>query len=211
MKCLVILLTLSFSIAAMAAPKGHDRQILKCLGEEEKRFHLKKETGPVYDLNQRLISEMVQIPGIEITNEDYLVICTGQKYSESWKLLEQSIVKGKKLFTINSDVQGMQREMTIGMIDDYVDATKEILLNFISQIQAQAPSANCLKEEIPELDNFFTEIKYLQDEMDIQTLFKGKDLRIFEKLKNYPLAFEKCRARLKKKVNPSSKEARKKS
>jgi hypothetical protein len=105
----------------------------------------------------------------------------------------------------------MQREMTIGMIEDYVDITKEILLNFISQIQAKAPSASCLKEEIPELDSFFTEIKYLQEDVDMQTLFQGKDLKIFEKLKNYPLAFEKCRARLKKKVSPSSKPARKKS
>jgi hypothetical protein len=112
---------------------------------------------------------------------------------------------------MTSDVQGMQREMTMGMIDDYVDATKEILLSFISQIQSLAPSASCLKEEIPELDQFFTEIKYLQEDVDMQTLFKGKDLKIFEKLKNYPLAFEKCRARLKKNVKPSSKEALKKS
>jgi hypothetical protein len=48
MKCLVIFLTLTFTVAAIARP-ARDRQILKCLGEEEKRFHLKKEVGPVYD------------------------------------------------------------------------------------------------------------------------------------------------------------------
>lgn len=207
-----MLIGLSFmlTLTAMAA-SARDRQILKCLGEEEKRFHLKKEVGPVYDLNQRLIAEMIQIPDTEITQEDYLIVCTGQKFSESWKLLEQSIVKGKNLFVIPKHVEGMQRAITQGMIDDYVEATKEILLNFISQIQSQAPTASCLKEEIPELDQFFTEIKYLQEDVDMQVLFKGKDLKIFEKLKNYPLAFEKCRARLKKKAKPSSKEARKKS
>lgn len=210
MKLMLIVFSGLFTLSAMAAP-SRDRQILKCLGEEEKRFHLKKETGPVYDLNQRLIAEMIQIPSIEITPEDYLVICTGQKFSESWKLLEQSIIKGKKLFIIPNSVSGMQREIASSMIEDYVDATREILLTFISQIQATAPSATCLKEEIPVLDQFFTEIKYLQEDVDMQTIFKGKDLKIFEKLKNYPLAFEKCRARLKKKVKPSSKEARKKS
>ena len=207
---MLIGLPLLFTLTAIAAPV-RDRQILKCLGEEEKRFHLRKETGPVYDLNQRLIAEMIQIPNAELTPEDYLTVCTGQKFSESWKLLEQSIVKGKNLFIIPKNVEGMQKAITASMIDDYVEATKEILLNFISQIQTLSPTPTCLKEEIPELDQFFTEIKYLQEDVDMQRLFQGKDIRIFEKLKNYPLAFEKCRARLKKNDKPSSKEARKKS
>ena len=209
MKCLVILLTMLVSVSAAA--RNMDRQILKCLGEEEKRFHLKKETGPVYELNQRLISEMIQIPGIEIRQEDYLAICTGQKFSESWKLLEHSIRLGKEMFVIPSHIQGMQKSMTEGMIDDYVDGTREILLNFISQIQTYSPTPTCLKEEIPELDNLFTEIKYLQEEMDMKRIFDGRGLKIFEKLKNYPLAFEKCRARLKKKPKSGSTEAPRKS
>jgi hypothetical protein len=208
MKCLVILVSILFSLPSLARS---DRQILKCLGQEEKRFHLKKQMGPVYDLNQRLISEMVQIPGIEINPEDYLAICTGSKFSESWKLLERSIIKGKDLFVIDNKIQGMQRAVTTGMIEDFVDATNEILLKFISEIQTLSPTPDCLKNEIPELDNFFTEIKYLQEDLDLQTIFKGKDMKIFEKLKNYPLAFEKCRARLKKKARPVSTRPAKKS
>ncbi len=190
---------------------ARDGQILKCLGEEEKRFHLKKETGPVYDLNQRLIAEMIQIPRIELDPDDYLAICAGQKFSESWKLLEHSIKRGKEMFLIPDDVIGMQREMTKGMIDDYVEATREILLTFISQIQTISPTPTCLKEEVPELDKFFTEIKYLQEDVDMKVIFKGRDKTIFEKLRNYPLAFEKCRARLKKKPKSSSTPRAKKS
>jgi hypothetical protein len=207
MKCIVIIMALMSSFSLFAK----DRPILKCLGDEEKRFHLKKEVGPVYDLNQRLIAEMIQIPGIEIHHEDYLAICTGEKFSESWKLLELSIVKGKGIFFISNDIQGMQRNITQSMIDDYVEATKEILLAFISQIQTLSPTPTCLKEKIPELDSFFTEIKYLQEDVDMQVIFKGKDHKIFEKLKNYPLAFEKCRALLKKKAKSESKAAPKKS
>ncbi len=188
-----------------------DYKILKCLGAEEKRFHLKKELGPIYDLNQRLIAEMVQIPKLEIRQEDYLAICAGQKFSESWKLLELSIKEGKSLFVIPKDIQGIQRSMTEGMIDDYVEATREILINFISQIQTISPTPTCLKEEIPELDKLFVEIKYLQEDVDAKVIFQGKDQKIFEKLKNYPLAFEKCRALLKKKVKPASTPAAKKS
>lgn len=208
MKCTAIFFLMLLSTHAIGK---NDRQILRCLGQEEKRFHLKKETGPVYVLNQRLISELVQIPGVEIEPEDYSAICSGKKFSESWKLLELSITKGKELFVLPQNLTGIQKSMTEGMIDDYVEATREILLTFISQIQTIAPTPNCLKEEIPVLDSFFTEIKYLQEDVDMKTLFKGKDKRIFEKLKDYPEAFEKCRARLKKKAKSASTEAPKNS
>ncbi len=81
----------------------------------------------------------------------------------------------------------------MGMVDDYVKSSKDILLTFISQIQTLSPTPDCLNKEIPELKNFHIEIKYLQEDVDIKTLFKNKDLKIFSQLKNYPLAFEKCR------------------
>jgi hypothetical protein len=188
-----------------------DHEILRCLGDEEKRLHLKKDLSPIYDLNQRLISELIQIPKVEINPSDYLVICTGEKFSESWNLLELSIKKRKSLFVIPNNITDIQRSMIEGMIEDYIDSSREILLNVISQIQTQAPTPTCLKEEIPELDDFFTEIKYLQEDVDPQIIFSGKDSKIFEKLKNYPLAFEKCRARLKKKLKSKSTERPKKS
>jgi hypothetical protein len=98
----------------------------------------------------------------------------------------------------------MQRSVTEGMIEDYIEATREILLHLITQIQASAPTPTCLKEQIPVLDTFFTEIKYLQEDVDMATLFKDRDKKIFDKLKNYPLAYEKCRARLKKKEKSES-------
>jgi len=206
MKCFALILTYLLSVSVWA----RDGQILKCLGEEEKRFHLRKETGPVYDLNQRLIAEMIQIPKLEIDPDQYLEICAAQRFSESWKLLELSIKVGKEMFIIPDSVQGMQKEMAKGMIDDYVEATREILLTFISQIQTISPTPNCLKEEIPQLANFFNEIKYLQEDIDLKVIFRGRDKTIFEKLKNYPLAFEKCRARLKKKPKSESTPAAKK-
>lgn len=206
-KCLFFILTL-LHVSSLWAAEG---QILKCLGAEEKRFHLKKQVGPVYDLNQKLIAEMVQIPRVDVVEAAYLKICAGEKFSESWKLLELSIKLGEDLFVIPKEVTGMQRSMTEGMISDYVEASKDIFLNFITQIQVISPTPTCLKEEIPELNEFFMEIKYLQEDVDMKDIFKGKDERIFDKLKNYPIAYEKCRAALKKKVKSKSKEARKKS
>ncbi|MGE3608566.1 MAG: hypothetical protein AB7I27_03170 [Bacteriovoracaceae bacterium] len=200
MKWAVIIL-LIHSIPLWAAK---DRQLLKCLGAEEKRLHLKKDTGPLYVLNQRLIEEIVQIPEADISEENFKQICMKPYASESWKLLEASIQQGKSLFIIPEGVGKMQKPMIEGMIDDYIEATKEILLNFISQIQSASPSATCLKEEIPELDSFFTDIKYLQEDVDLKKLFEGRDLKIFEKLKDYPSAFKRCQERLKKKAKSKS-------
>lgn len=188
-----------------------ERQLIKCLGEEEKKFHLKKDTGPLYDLNQRLISEMVQIPKAELDLEYFKEICDKQSPSPSLKLLELSIRIGKEVFEVPPEVHGRERQMAQGMIDDYLESTKEIFLQFMTQIQTQAPSASCLKEEIPQIDAFFTDIKYLQEDVDMKKIFKGRDIKIFKKLVGYPQAFERCRARIKKKLKSESKEAPKKS
>ena len=198
MKCYVILLLVLTSLPVLA----RDRQLLKCLGEEEKRFHQKKDTGPIFDLNQRLISEILQIPNVDIGAEDINAICDSKH--ESWNLLHASLTKTKKLFIISNAVTGMQKEVTLGMIDDYVDATKEIFLSLIAQIQTKSPTPTCLKEEIPELDAFFIDIKYLQEEIEIQTIFKGRDEKIFEKLKNYRSAFKACKSRIKTKKKAKS-------
>jgi hypothetical protein len=209
MKCFVIFFLLLQNTPSFASKD--ERQLLKCLGDEEKKFHLKKETGPLYDLNQRMISEMIQIPKAELALEHFNDICSKTSFSPAWKLLEHSISKGKEIFEVPEGVTGTQKEVAQGMIDDYLEITSEIFLNFMTQVQAAAPSSTCLKEEIPELDAFFTDIKYLQEDVDIKKIFAGRDIKIFEKLKDFPLAFQRCRERLKKKLKSASKPAAKKS
>lgn len=200
MKCLVITLSLLLAMPAWSATED----ILKCLGKEEKRFHVAKTAGPVYDLNQKLIAEMIQIPNAQIAPVYLKEICTAESFSESWKMLELSIKKGKEIFIIPDTITGMQREVTSGMIEDFVDSTRETFLNFIASIQTISPTPDCLKEEIPELNNFFLEIKHLQEDVDLKNIFLGKDQKIFNRLKDYPRAFQACRARLKKKPKSGS-------
>ena len=209
MKWFVI--TSLFLLSFNALATRDERQLLKCLGEEEKKFHLKKDTSPLYDLNQRLISEMIQIPKAELAAESFKEMCNKTSPSPALKLLELSIRMGNEIFEVPPDVQGSQRQMAQGMIDDYIESTKEIFLNFMTQIQALAPSASCLKEEIPQIDAFFTDIKYLQEDVTMKKIFAGRDLKIFQKLLTYPQAFERCRVRIKKKLKSESKAAAKKS
>lgn len=196
---LLLPLVLFFTTVAHAA-----NPLLLCLGSEEKRLHQEKITGPIYDLNQRITAEMIQIPSVSVSSDDFKAICSSKAASASWKLLELSLRKGKRLFVIPATVTGLQRSITEGMIEDYVEASKDILLTFISQVQTLSPTPACLTEEIPELSRFFTEIKYLQEDVDIEKIMAGKDSRIFEKIKEYPEAFQRCRERIKKKARPAS-------
>lgn len=210
MKSLIFSFFTLLTLVSHAATRD-ERQLIKCLGEEEKKFHAKKELGPLYDLNQRLISEMVQIPHAELSQESFAEICSTNSPSPALKLLEFSIRKGKDIFVVPNSVGGSQRSVAQGMIDDYVEATKEIFLNFLTQIQTLSPSAECLKQEIPQIDAFFTDIKYLQEDVDMKQIFAGRDLTIFKKVLGYKEAFKKCQALIKKKLKSASKEAPKKS
>lgn len=196
-------LSLIFLLLPLAA-QARKNELIKCLGAEEKRLHLKKEVGPLYDLNQRLISEILQVPNVEITTVDFHDICSRKRPSESLHLLQLSMTKGKEIFEISPSVSGMSKEITNGMIDDYVEVTRELFLNFITAIQTNSPTPNCLKEEIPALATFFNDIKYLQEDVDMKAIFRGRDEKIFGKLLTYREAFKRCQARLKKKLKPSS-------
>lgn len=202
---LFLVTVLIFAFEARAA-----NQLLTCLGNEERRLHQQKEMGPLYDLNQKMTAEMIQIPNVTISPQEFKSVCLEKRFSESWRLLELSLRMGKKLFIIPESITGLQRSITQGMIDDYVLTSKEILLGFISQVQTFSPTPNCLLEEIPELYKFFIEIKYLQEDIDLKKIMAGKDERIFEKIKYYPKAFQRCRERAKKKANSVSTEEAKK-
>ncbi|MBA2405569.1 MAG: hypothetical protein H0V66_12405 [Bdellovibrionales bacterium] len=209
MKCLVIIALFLISFNSFAT--RDERQLIKCLGQEEKKLHLNKDTGPIYDLNQRLISEMIQIPHAELDVEFYNEMCAKSVASPALNLLELSIRMGKEIFMVPESIQGSQKEMAQGMIDDYIESTKDIFLKFLTQVQSLAPSPTCLKEEIPQIDAFFTDIKYLQEDVDMKKIFAGRDIKIFTKLLRYPQAFERCRLRIKKKLKSESKAAAKKS
>ncbi len=198
---LFLVTILFFAIEARAA-----NRLLMCLGNEEKRLHQIKDTGPIYELNQKMMAEMIQIPDVTLPAPEFKLVCQGNRVSESWKLLELSLRKGKNLFIIPDSVTGLQRSITQGMINDYVNESKDILLHFISQIQGLSPTPNCLFEEIPGLNNFFTRIKYLQEDIDIKKIMANEDEKIFEALKDYPKAFQRCRERDKKKAKSVSTE-----
>jgi Mor family transcriptional regulator len=185
-----------------------EQSLLKCLGEEEKALHLKKDLGPTYDLNQKLISEVIQIPKVKIQDSILSSICRSK--SPSWKLMEYSLIQGKALFLTVSD-ESLDSSINQSMINDYLDSTREIFIQVINQIQAISPSPDCLEKELPELASFFSDLKYLQEEMSLEKIFNGKIKKILKSLRRYPEAIKNCQERIRKTTKPSSTSDRKKS
>jgi hypothetical protein len=184
----IVIIAVIFKTTFVSANRD-ERLLLKCLGSEEKQFHLKKITGPLYDLNQRIISEMIQIPKAELSSENFKEICENKNVSPSWKLLELSISKGSRVFSVPGSDIGKQDQIAQGMIDDYIEITNEVFLNFMSQIQAMAPSPDCLEKEIPQLKDFLSDIKYLQEDVDMKKIKDGDEVIIEKdifKFKKYP-------------------------
>lgn len=204
-------LLFSFALFLGAIAPAYSGDILKCLGEEEKKYHVSKKSGPRYDLNQKLIAEVIQIPQVKVKDHFFKQICQTKFNIPSLKLLELSLIEGKNIFIPPQTSNVAQASVNESMIDGYIETSKEIFLEFIASIQVLSPTPNCLKEEIPQLDKFFVEVKHLQDEMDLKDLLKKKDIKIFKELKNYPQAFEKCLERKSKKDKSESTEAPKKS
>ena len=183
--------------------------LLVCLGKEEKNFHHSKKQGPIYELNQKLISEIIQIPSVQLEPKDLFQVCE-KSVSPSVKLLSLTLSRGEELFKISDDALESQKLIAQGMIKDFVEISREIFLNFVSSIQTISPTPNCIEEEIPELKKLFADLKYLQDEVEVKKLFGGIEISIFEKLQDYQKLFQKCRARTKKKLKSGSKPAPKK-
>jgi len=209
-KYLLIAILSSFSLAALARPS----EALRCLGVEEHAIHKAKSQGPDYQLNQQLISELVQVQNVDLKPEVLQDICKGKGNAASRKLLFLLLDKGPTIFTHSTGLNTLEKTTADSMLDDFMIAVQQIYLGYIASIQQEAPTADCLKKNIPELELFYTDIKYLEEEVETKYLFKDKGLaeKIMKKLSNYPALLKSCQPQKVKKTDKSlSKPALKKS
>jgi hypothetical protein len=181
--------------------------VLKCLGSEERDYHLKKVSGPRMDLNQKLIAEIIQIPQVSIKPEFIESICHS-KYSPSLRLLELSLISEEKLFYTDGKTD-LVNSINQSMISDYIESSREIFIQFIHQVQAIAPTSNCLEDEIPELKEIFTNLKHAQEEIGVKKILNGKINSIFMKLIRFENILKNCQSRLKKTKRSGSTSSRK--
>lgn len=170
-------------------------ELMLCLGKEEKAFHAEKDTGPIYDLNQKLIGELITIPGIEAPRDVLRKVCRTSG-SPSQELLVEMLLNPTGWGIVTDKTTGLEKNIALELIKDLNQSTPEILLGFLAQLQAAAPDAHCLNRHIPGINTLNNEVKWLQEEVDIVKIAgRRKRLkRILLRMKKSKQIFAKCRA-----------------
>lgn len=204
----MILILILSSLETWARPS----EVLRCLGVEEQRLHKAKSQGPEYQLNQQLISELVQVQNVDLAPAYLKMICAPNVSSPSKKFLYLLLDNGKGIFEYRHGVASFEKSIAESMLDDFVQASQQIILGYIATIQQEAPTADCLKKNIPQLDLLYVDMKYLEEEIDTVYLFKKKGLaeKILGKLNNYPALLKKCQPVKAKKTDKSESTAKRK-
>jgi hypothetical protein len=190
MRLLLAMILISAS-TANAKPK----KIMECLGAEEFKYHKNKVTGPLYKLNNVMISYFLQFPSIvELRPKYYQRVCNKKDESPALGLLKEAYQHRDKIFRITNLKDDQDVLIAKNQISQFTQALPTLVLNLIRDVQAQAPSAGCIEKHVPGLRDFFYEIKYLQEEINPQQLFdKRQEIVLFfnslPKLNDY---YEKC-------------------
>lgn len=189
---ILALLTLSVSTSWAQRPQ-YSSELLVCLGLEEKAFHTKKQTGSTYDLNQKLIGELVLINRIDAPASVLQKVCHTQ-HSPSVQLLEEMLLEPQGWWKL-PEGKGAEDSIAKELVKDLNQTMPEILLSYLGQLQAEAPDAKCLNKHVVGLKNLNLEVKWLQEEIDITKITNHKQRlrKIFEGIKKAPALFQRCR------------------
>lgn len=167
---------------------------MRCLGAEEKLMHKQRNTGAVYDLNQRLIGELVQINGVEASKSLLQTLCRPGS-SPSLELLEAMVMRPNDWYQFSNVSKGLEANLAKELVIELNNSIPEIFLNYMAQLQGLAPSADCLNRHIPGLKELNEQVKWLQDEEELTVLTaqKKRMAGIFKSIKGIDRVFEKCK------------------
>ena len=169
------------------------QSILQCLGMEEMMLHVKKIRGPIYDLNQKLISEVSSGNLMKIKEDIIKEICLGSDFSPSVNFLRKLLISGKSIYEFdreNEKVFRLQKAAT----ETLQQKVPNLFFTYLISLQSLTNRADCLYKAIPEFNYFIQRFRYLQEEINPQKLLNEKDKIevIFERLKKIEKVIRKC-------------------
>ena len=161
--------------------QGHGNPFLHCLGKEEEMIHQAKDQGPIYLLNQWIISDVVAM-NIHVKRKYLDDIC--KSFSPSVAFLRLFLMEGKSIFTKESS--SVQGQLT-GKLPD-------LFTGYLLQIQASLPQAGCLERQSPHVSYYLNRFKYLQGEISAENLLKDpvRIRHVFKSLENFDQMVKAC-------------------
>ena len=168
-------------IMAQAQAQAQTNPLLYCLGREEALFHKGKRQGPIYHLNQRIITEIAG-RNLQLKDRYFKQVCGGKERHPSVALFRLLLLEGEKIF----------KKQAVSLS---IEGLPHLFINYLMQWQALAPKAPCLTKAIPELAPLIQRFKYLQEELSPWEVLSDKKsiARIFDKLENFDRIAASCK------------------
>lgn len=204
---LILTLIIGYSTEIHATPN----MLLRCLAKEEEKLTKKNTQNALYRLNQEFVNELASSNDIMLKKTYVDQICYSKEYSPSVGLLRLLLLKEHELYDLSlSGVDASMRPFKMGYINEFQKQVPRMLINYLSGLQAELATPDCLEKNISELKGFNEKIKYLEENLTTHQLITQKDKldSIFKKLKGFYEIKLKCKAiaqkkesRLKKKQN----------
>lgn len=186
-----LLITLFFILPAFA----NTAKLMRCLGEEEKQLHLKKEISGRYKLNQDLISALVQLTDeVSIKPKYYAQACRKEVKNTSFELLKVILTHKQESFMVIGKKKSTMVLIAEKSITELYNRITEVFIDYLSGIRARAPTSDCIVEHIPQLKKFYESLLYLQEDIDREKILgEIKDINgLFIKLEYVDSMYKKC-------------------
>ena len=179
-----------FNLAAFAKPKAY----MRCLGQEEFAIHKRNAGGPVYKLNQEIISSLVQLrDSIYMKKKFVKKVCASN--SPSLKVLELLMTEEELFFSSHNPARDPKRHaIDQSTIEDLREKSALLFIGFTGQMQAGLPKAGCLQRHVPQLEKFFEQMRYLVENIGLKRVMKAlkEPQKIFDKLQSLDVNKMKC-------------------
>ncbi len=186
--------------------------VVKCLGREESRIHKNRLGGPVYELNQRLISELVMFNKIELVPAMAKDICKNEdKTFGSVKLLEYLVTHDGNVFVLPKKLTLIEKEIYRATVNEFMDMIPEVFYNYVAQVQAVSARPSCLEDHIPQIKELNRDIKALGQEIPARRLIANNKMgaKIMSSLRDVENLWLKCDEELKKQLEEEKKKREK--
>lgn len=191
LRSLLIIVAILYGTQIYAAPN----LLLQCLAKEESLLHKEKNQGALYRLNQEFINELASSNDIALKKNFIDEICQSKKHSPSVSLLRLLLLKESDIYDLSlSEIEPAMRPFKMGYINEFQKQIPRLFVQYISGLQAEMATPDCLSTAIAELQTFNERLKYLEEEMGTHEMIKDKnriDL-IFTKLQNIKSIQKNC-------------------
>ena len=175
---LFILFLISITSASFAgtANSSDISDLLHCLAMEEQSYHKEKVGGSRYWLNQKVFNELARNPNFALKRSWIKPICNS-KNGPAFALISAFIIEPGNSFSL-------RRGGGLAGLKSWQERFSSILLGFLLYLQGDMKSHDCLVRNIPELEKFYIDYKYLAEyngTMEI-LLDRGRGKTILSKL-----------------------------